>query len=123
MTGRLNIHVYQKFLTETATTNSEYIVVQRNPVIVKGPYSDLQSAKDELKEIAKNGGSRMMLEIIDGVLQVDPHRINGISQTPANGFEKFWYDWWDINAMVEIVKQHMGKKKEYCVDIREMVSH
>ena len=87
------------------------MVVQRNPVIVKGPYSDLQSAKDELKEIAKNGGSRMMLEIIDGAIQVDPHKIDGIPQTPANGFDKYWQNWPDINAMVEIVKQHMGKNK------------
>ena len=70
---------------------------------------DLQLAKDELKEIAKNGKSRMMLEIIDGALQVNPHFINGISQTPANGFEKYWADWNDINAMVKIVKQHMSK--------------
>jgi hypothetical protein len=77
---------------------------------VKGPYLDLQLAKDELKEIAKNGGSRMMLEIIDGAVQVDPHVINGISQTPANGFDKWWAGWNDINAMVEIVKQHMGNK-------------
>ena len=88
---------------------SEYIVVQRDPVIVKGPYLDLQLAKDELKVIAKNGRSRMMLEIIDGAIQVDPHFINGISQTPANGFDKYWADWDDINAMVQIVKQHMSK--------------
>ena len=71
---------------------------------------DLQLAKDELKEIAKNGKSRMMLEIIDGALQENPHFINGISQTPANGFDKWWAGWDDINAMVEIVKQHMGNK-------------
>ena len=70
---------------------------------------DLQLAKDELKEIAKNGKSRMMLEIIDGALQVNPHIINGITQTPVNGFDKWWAGWADINAMVEIVKQHMGK--------------
>ena len=100
----------QKFIVFTIFLGLEYIVVQRNPVIVKGPYSDLQSAKDELTEIAKNGGSRMMLEIIGGALQVDPHFINGISQTSANGFDKYWHNWNDINAMVEIVKQHMGKK-------------
>ena len=90
-------------------SGSKYIVVQRNPVIVKGRYLDLQLAQDELKEIAKNGKSRMMLEIIDGAIQVDPHFINGISQKPVNGFDKYWADWYDINAMVEIVKQHMGK--------------
>ena len=90
-------------------SESQYIVVQRNPVIVKGPYFDLQLAKDELEEISKSGGSRMMLEIIDGELQVDPQYINGIAQTPANGFYKKWANWDDINAMVVIVKQHMGK--------------
>ena len=52
----------------------------------------------------------MMLEIIDGALQVDPHFINGTSQTPANGFDKYWSGWDDINTMVEIVKQHMMGK-------------
>ena len=59
-------------------SGSEYIVVQRDPVIVKGPYLDLQLAQDELKEMAKNDGSRMMVEFIDGVIQVDPQIINGI---------------------------------------------
>ena len=86
----------------------EYIVVQLSPVIVKGPYLDLNLAKDELKEIAKNGGSRMMLEIIDGVIQEDPHLINGIPQNPDNGFHKSWSNWNGIYAMVDIVKQHMA---------------
>ena len=72
-----------------------------------------------MKEFAKNGGipepgsttgSRMMLQIIDGALQVNPHIINGITQIPVNGFDKWWAGWADINAMVEIVKQHMGNK-------------
>ena len=70
---------------------------------------DLQLAKDELKEIGKNGGSRMILEMIDGAIQVDPTYINGILQILANGFDKYWAGWDDISAMVEIVKQHMGK--------------
>ena len=55
----------------------------------------------------------MMLEIIDGAIQVDPQIINGISQTLANGFDKYWKDWNDINAMVEIVKQHLGKNIDH----------
>ena len=100
-------------------SDSEYIVVQRNPIIVKGPYLDLKLAKEELKEIAKNKKpwdvingherSRMMLEIIDGAIQVDPQIINGISQTLANGFDIYWKDWKDINAMIEIAKQQMSK--------------
>ena len=70
---------------------------------------DLQLAKEELKEIAKNKRSRMMLEIIDGAIQVDPQIINGVSQTMANGFDKYWKNWKDINAMVDIAKQQMGK--------------
>ena len=49
----------------------------------------------------------MMLEIIDGEIQVDPHIINGMVQDPANGFDKYWSGWDGINAMVEIVKQHL----------------
>ena len=52
-----------------------------------------------------------MLEIIDGAIQVDPHIINGISQTTAYGFDNYWNDWSDINAMVEIGKQHMAMGK------------
>ena len=88
---------------------SGYIVVQRNPPIVKGPYWDLQFAKNELQEISKSGGSRMMLEITDGAIPVDPHLINGIYQTPSNGFDKYWTGWDDINVMVEIAQQHFGK--------------
>ena len=55
---------------------------------MKGPYLDLQFAKKELTEMAKNGYSRMMVEIINGSLQVDPHTIIGIDQTPSNGFDK-----------------------------------
>ena len=78
---------------------------------MQGPYVYLELAKDKLKQIAKNGGSRLMLEIIDGAIQVDPHIINGISQTPTNGFDRYWANWNDINAMVEIGKQHMAMGK------------
>ena len=54
----------------------------------------------------------MMLEIIDGAIQVDPHFINGISQTPANGFDKHWSDWHDILEMIEIAQQHLILQKK-----------
>ena len=62
--------------------------------------------------MAKNGFSRMMVEIINGSIQVDPHTINGIDQTPSNGFDKWWSSWDDINAMLEIVKLHIGKNTD-----------
>ena len=83
-------------------------MVQMNPPIVKGPYSNLQMAKDELTKIAENGNMRMMVEVIDGVVQEDPHNISGIIQSPSNGFDKNWNGWDDINAMVAIAKQHLG---------------
>ena len=86
-----------------------------DPVIVKGPYSNLERAKNELKKIARNDRSseRMMLEIIDGEIQLNPHIINGREQTSANGFDKFWHSWRGISQMVEIVKYRMaGKNKE-----------
>ena len=89
--------------------SSEYIVVQKKPVIVRGPYSDLQLAKDELSQVALNKKLRMMVEIIDGVIQIDPHYIGGIAQTPANGFDSAWLSESNANAMIEMVKQHMGK--------------
>ena len=100
----------------SASTHKGYIVVQKSPPIVKGPYWDLQSAKNELRKIAKNGKSRMMLKIIDGAIQVrydQVHNINGRDQTPANGFEKQWGDWNDILAMIEIAKKTLGKNT-YC---------
>ena len=56
---------------------SYYIVVQKHPVIVKGPFLYLQNAKDELKIIAKNGKSRMIVEIIDGSIQVEGYWLFG----------------------------------------------
>ena len=82
--------------------------MQKSPPKIIGPFLNLELAKNELQKVAfQNGGSRMMVEIIDDDLVMDPHYINGISQTPANGFEKWWGGWNDINSMIEIVKQNM----------------
>ena len=51
----------------------------------------------------------MMVEIIDGEIQIDPHFIDGIAQTPANGFDSKWFSQRGIDGMVENVKQYMGK--------------
>ena len=60
-------------------------MVQRDPEIVKGPYSTVQEAKTELKEVAKNGQSRMIVEAINNVVKEDPWWIDGVDQTPENG--------------------------------------
>ena len=82
---------------------------------MRGSYSNLQTAKNELKEIAKNDEYRMMLEITDGAIQVgygQVHNINGRAQTPANGFEKRWGNWNDILAMIEIAKKNFEIAKK-----------
>ena len=48
-----------------------------------------------------------MVEVIDGVVQ-ETYYISGIDQTPSNGFDKYWDNWYDIYAMIAIVKQHLG---------------
>ena len=84
--------------------DKKYFVVERESEKVLGPYSTVQEAKTELKEVAKNGKCRLIVEVINNVVIEDPTKIDGLDQTPANGFEKYWNDWWDINAMVKIVK-------------------
>ena len=51
----------------------------------------------------------MMVEVINGIIQEDPHQINGIDQTPQNGFLQYWHDWPDINKMVKLVKNQIGR--------------
>ena len=55
----------------------------------------------------------MMLEIIDGAIQVEydqVHNIDGRDQILANGFDKHWSDWHDILGMIEIAQQHFSGK-------------
>ena len=90
-----------------------YIVVQKFPQIVKGPYRDLQLAKMELKKVAKNGYERMILEIKNGVLQAEygqVHKINGRKQLLVNGFDQKWKNWPDILEMIKVARKHLVKK-------------
>ena len=54
----------------------------------------------------------MMIEINNGFIQMDPHTINGIYQNASNGFDKWWSGWDDINTMLELAKQYVGKTKD-----------
>lgn len=84
---------------------------RRYLVIVQGgikgdEFSDLEQAKAKLHQYSR--GSRMIAEIKDGWLQTDPHTINGIAQTPENGFRKYWHDWNDINSMLTVARNFMA---------------
>ena len=50
-----------------------------------------------------------MVEVINGVIQEDPHQINGIDQTPINGFLKYWTQYSGIIEMVTLVKNQIGR--------------
>ena len=108
----LKISKYTKTIFFHFIDGKKYIVVQMNPQIVKGPFSNLQEAKNELRRIARNGKMRMMVEVINGVIKEDPHKINGIDQMPHNGFEKNWGGWSDIKAMVNIARLFVKNKDE-----------
>ena len=115
----------------------DYMVVQREPPIIRGPFLHLQVAKKELKKVARleilNSSieeptlpilcrndvghfqcmtinafstSRMIIEIINGIIQDNPTIINGQDQTQlSNGFDSFWRGWTDIRVM-----QHMCRE-------------
>ena len=77
---------------------------------IRGYYGDLKVAKEELNGWATYaGGSRMLVEVKNGKALPDPHTIAGEKQLPSNEFNKFWHDWHDINAMMEIVKKVTGE--------------
>ena len=59
----------------------------------------------------KNVGSRMIIEIINGVVQDSydgVHFINGQEQTQSNGFNQYWQDWHDITDMINIYRQKIS---------------
>lgn len=81
---------------------------------MQGPFDNLVNAKRKLKEMAnENSGSssRMIIEIINGVIQDSydgVHFINSQEQTEYNGFDKYWQDWHDITDMINIYRQKIS---------------
>ena len=81
---------------------------------MQGPFDNLVNAKRKLKEMAnENSGSssRMIIEIINGVIQDSydgVHFINSQEQTWSNGFDKYWQDWHDITDMINIYRQKIS---------------
>ena len=81
---------------------------------MQGPFDNLVNAKRKLKEMAnENSGSssRMIIEIINGVIQDSydgVHFINSQEQTETNGFDKYWQDWHDITDMINIYRQKIS---------------
>ena len=81
---------------------------------MQGPFDNLVNAKRKLIEMANENSrssSRMIIEIINGVIQDSydgVHFINGQEQTQSNGFDQYWQDWHDITDMINIYRQKIS---------------
>ena len=76
---------------------------------MRGIYGDIEYAKKGLKTI--NTGSRFIAEVSSqGILNRDPHIISGISQTSANGFNKWWEHDKDIEKLIDMCKRYIDSR-------------
>ena len=69
---------------------------------VKGPFSDIGSAKQELNKNTGSATNRQMIcEMTKNGAKSDPHTVGGQNQGggAASGFQKWWGGWGDIHRM------------------------
>lgn len=90
--------------------HSMFAVVANQAVV--GYYSSVEDAKEKLTEYSSgtSSPSRMVSEVIDGVVQKDPHTVGGQNQGDGvkAGFNKWWRDWNDINKMTSVVEKFIA---------------
>ena len=73
---------------------------------VQGRYNVLEDAKEALNAI--NQGNRFIAEVnSQGILNRDPHMINGHQQIPQNGFNKYWCSWHCINRLMDTCQEYL----------------
>ena len=73
---------------------------------VQGRYNVLEDAKEALNAI--NQGNRFIAEVnSQGILNRDPHMINGHQQIPQNGFNKYWCNWHCINRLMDACQEYL----------------
>ena len=72
----------------TSDTRQFVVIVQGG--IKGGLESNFETAKSTLQNYYT--GSRMIAEVINGVVQGDPHKVNGVDQNNENpnGIRSFW---------------------------------
>ena len=76
---------------------------------VKGRYSVLEDAKKALRAIKT--GYRLIAEVNSkGILNTDPHFINGTEQSLANGFNKYWSDWNSIKSLMKKCQTYLDSQ-------------
>lgn len=100
------VKVAQDFIKGTTL----FIVVANKQVV--GMCNDLEQAKAELNNYPKGASSpsRMIAEVKNGVVQGDPHVVGGERQGDGlkAGFNKWWWNWNDINSMVKVAQGYLA---------------
>lgn len=90
-------------VTALAAANPKWFCVARKrDSSVKGPFADIESAKEELNKMT--GGQQMICEMSGNSAKRDPNYVGG-QQQKAPAFKNFWYDWSDIEAMNRLCVQ------------------
>lgn len=89
-----------------------FIVVVGNKVAGKFNRIKLAIAVLNKVKLGASKPSRCIFEIRNGKVQPDPHIIGGHRQGQGLkvGFNKWWWDWWDINRMFRIATMYMNVK-------------
>jgi hypothetical protein len=79
-----------------------------------GRYKLLENAKQLLNGI--NSGNRFIAEVMGhGVLNRDPHTINGQNQTNDNGFNNFWYGFNSIIGLMDTCQKYLESAGRYTI--------
>ena len=81
-----------------------YLVVSESGV--QSRYIVLEDAKQALNDI--NRGNRLIAEVNgQGILNKDPHVINGHNQISGNGFNNKWCNWNCINSLMDVCQEYL----------------
>ena len=73
-------------------------------------FNNIESAKAELLKVTSR--IRTIAEVeSNGKLKRDPHVVGGQNQNQAEGFNKYWGGWNDINRMMDVAQRYLDGKK------------
>eukprot|EP00928_Gymnodinium_smaydae_P097279 TRINITY_DN876_c0_g3_i1.p1 TRINITY_DN876_c0_g3~~TRINITY_DN876_c0_g3_i1.p1 ORF type:complete len:1335 (+),score=312.08 TRINITY_DN876_c0_g3_i1:2060-6064(+) len=90
----------QDMPTPAPTLPVRYCVVRLSGNKVLGPYSSVTDARTELNKQTGSWSNRQMVcEMGLAGAKADPHKIGGLVQNEAGGFNKYWGGWDDIKKM------------------------
>lgn len=99
-----------------------YYVVVEDEVV--GRFCSVEEAKNRLRDVEGNDGEgpcRMVVEIVNGEVEDDPHWIDGEKQGDGidAGFNKYWSNWEDIKKMTDAAREVFENDPETCLDVLE----